>query len=97
MYRVEYISTFHADVLTVAEFLEEYPKKAARIFATIDNALRNLAKWPEMYPVYHDIPAFRFIVAEDYLVFYKVKNQEKLVEVHRLLHGRMDVPTHMQD
>ena len=35
-YRIEYISTFHVDIYTVAEFLTDHPEKAARIFAKID-------------------------------------------------------------
>jgi plasmid stabilization system protein ParE len=98
-YKIEYISTFHTDVLSVAEYLEEYPKKAARIFAKMDRAIKNLEDMPELYPIYRDIPSFRFIVVEDYLVFYKVKKKGKggIVEIHRLIHGRMDIPAHIQE
>jgi plasmid stabilization system protein ParE len=51
---------------------------------------------PEMFPVYPDVPSFRFIVVEDYLVFYKVKHEDELVEIHRLICGRMDVPAHLE-
>jgi plasmid stabilization system protein ParE len=78
------------------EFLIEYPVKAARIFAKIDRALGNLRKMPEMYPVYQDVPAFRFITVEDYLVFYKVEKQNKIIEIHRLIYGRMDIPKQME-
>ena len=94
-FRIEYISTFYADVSSVAEFLSEYPRKAARIFAKIDKILGNLENMPEMYPVYKDVPSFRFITVEDYLVFYKVKKQDEIVEIHRLLYGRMDIPAHI--
>jgi plasmid stabilization system protein ParE len=94
-YRIEYISTFHADILSVVEFLAEYPMKAARIFAKIDRAIGNLIEMPEMYPIYQDVPAFRFITVEDYLVFYKVEKQSKIIEIHRLVYGRMDIPKHM--
>ena len=90
-YKIEYLSTFHEDVLSVAEFLAEYPRKAARIFAKIDSILQHLGDMPEMYPVYHDKPSFRFIVVEDYLVFYKVKKQGGIIEIHRLIYGRMDI------
>lgn len=96
-YKIEYISTFHADVLSVVEFLEEYPSKAALIFAKIDIILINLGDMPEMYPVYQDAPAFRFITVEDYLVFYKVRKRGRTVEIHRLLYGRMDIPAHIQE
>jgi addiction module RelE/StbE family toxin len=96
-HKIEYISTFHTDVLSVVEFLAEYPGKASRIFAKIDKILWNLREMPEMYPAYQDMPSFRFIVVEDYLVFYKVKKQDKTVEIHRLLYGHMDIPAHMQE
>jgi len=91
-YDVEYISTFNTDILSAIEFLEEYPTKAARIFAKIDKALMLLAETPEMHAVYSDVPSFRYIVIEDYLVFYKVKKLNRIIEVHRLIYGRMDIP-----
>jgi len=96
-YRIEYISTFHADILSTIEFLAEYPQKAARIFAKTDKALQPLDEWPEMYPVYSDVPTYRYIVIEDYLVLYRVKHQDQLVEIHRLLYGRMDIPAYITE
>ena len=96
-YRIEYISTFHADVLSVEKFLAEHPKKAMRIFAKIDKALLNVKKMPEMYPVYHVIPTYRFITVEDYVVLYKFRKKDGVVEVHRLFYGGMDIPVHMQE
>jgi len=95
-YKIEYISTFHADILSVAEFLAEYPSKAARIFAKIDKTILSLADMPEMYPIYPDVPSYRFIVVEDYLVFYKVKKQDGVVEIRRLIYGRMDISAKIQ-
>ena len=94
--RVEYISTFHIDIQSIQEFLADFPNKVARIINKTDHALLNLVEMPEMYPVYQMIPEFRFIVIEDYLVFYKYRKNEKLIEVHRLLYGGMDIPSHMQ-
>ena len=96
-YRIEYISTFHADVLNIIDFLADYPSKATRVFAKIDKFLKPLEIMPEMYPIYQDVPAFRYIVVEDYLVLYKAKKQEKLIEVHRLLYGRMDIPAYLHE
>jgi len=95
--KIEYISTFQSDVQTVADFLVEFPNKAARIFAKADKSISNLKEMPEMYPVYTDVPSFRFIVVEDYLVFYKFMQECEIIEIHRLLHGRMDIPAHMQE
>ena len=92
--KIEYISTFLFDVQTVAFFLREYPRKAARIFAKVDKSISNLKEMPEMYPVYMDVPSFRFIAVEDYLVFYRFIKESGIVEIHRLLYGQMDIPEH---
>jgi len=94
-YSLEYISTFHSDIMLIVEHLAEYPQMAARIFAKADKLLRNLEDMPEIYPVYQDVPTFRFIVVEDYLIFYKVNHRDRIVEVHRMLYGRMDIPKHL--
>jgi len=96
-YKIEYISTFHADILAINKFLVDYPRKAARVFAKADKAISILKTMPELYPIYHDVPAYRAIVIEDYMVFYKVKKQYRLVEIHRLIYGRMDIPAQLQE
>ena len=96
-YKIEYISTFYSDVRFVVDFLTEYPSKAARIFAKADKSISNLIEMPEMYPVYIDVPTFRFIVVEDYLVFYKFIQESGVIEIHRLLYGRLDIPAHMPE
>lgn len=50
---------------------------------------------PEMYPVYPDVPAYRFIVVEDYLIFYKINKDDGVIEIRRLIYSRMDIPAHM--
>jgi len=90
-YKPEYLSTFRADVLSASLYMADYPKKAARIFAELDKNLSLLTEMPEMYPVYRDLPKFRFFAVEDYLVFYKVREPDKIVEIHRLIYGRMDI------
>ena len=94
-YKIEYISAFHTDVLSIEEYMTEYPGKAKRIFNKIDKALMNLEDMQEMYPVYHLMPDYRYINIEDYLVLYKVMKLIGVVEVHRLFLGGMDIPAHM--
>lgn len=90
-YSLEYISTFHIDVLSAMSNLETYPQKAKRIFKKLDKILGILVQMPEMYQVYEDFPAFRKITVEDYLVFYAINKRDKVIEVHRLIYGSMDM------
>ena len=88
MYRLEYISSFHLDVLRVVENLEEHPQKAKRLFSKIDKILISLVTMPEMYPVYEDFPIFRKITVEDYAVYYIVNKRDGIIEIHRLLYEK---------
>jgi addiction module RelE/StbE family toxin len=96
-YKIEYISTFYYDVQSIISYLKDFPSKASRIFEKADKSIAYLEKMPEMYPIYLDMPSFRFIVIEDYLVFYKFIEDSSLVEIHRFLSGRMDILSHMKD
>jgi len=93
--RLEYISTFYSDIADVSLYLEDYPQKAKRLFEKMDNKLRNLLDNPELYPVYEDFPEFRKIVIEDFLAFYSINEQAGVIEVHRLIYGKMDVPNQL--
>jgi len=93
--KLEYISTFYTDIADAATFLEDYPQKAKRIFEKMDCRIGNLVDNPEMYPIYDDFPDFRKIVVEDYLVFYTINESAGIIEVHRLIYGKMDVPSQL--
>jgi addiction module RelE/StbE family toxin len=97
VFKIEYISTFHFDVLDVVSSLADYPQKAKRIFEKLDGKLLTLADNPEMYPIYEDFPDFRRIVIEDYLVFYTVNERDGIIEIHRLIYGRMDIAKQLSD
>ena len=94
-YKVEYLSSFYIDLTVIVDFLKDYPKKAERIFQKMERSIGYLNKMPEMYAIYPDFPLFRFIIVEDYLIFYRFIEERNLVEVHRILHGRMDIPARL--
>jgi addiction module RelE/StbE family toxin len=91
-YKLKYSSAYHFDLLETALRLEDYPGKAKRVFEKLDKSLNAVTHMPEMYQVYGDFPIFRKIVVEDYLIFYIVREQDKTIEVHRLINGKMDLP-----
>ncbi|MCL2351695.1 MAG: type II toxin-antitoxin system RelE/ParE family toxin [Firmicutes bacterium] len=88
--KIEYLSSFYIDVIEAADYLEEYPNKASRIFEKLDKLILDLAFMPRMYPMYEDYPDFRKIVIEDYMVFYKFDELTNTVVIHRFLCSRMD-------
>ena len=48
-----------------------------------------------MYVKYEDNTAYRKMVALDYLVFYKVLEAERIVEIHRVLYGMRDINAYL--
>ena len=93
--RLEYINTFYNDITEAAAYLVDYPQKAKRIFEKMDKKLNNLIDHPELYPIYENFPEFRKIVIEDYLVFYTINENDDLIEIHRLIYGKMDIPNQL--
>jgi plasmid stabilization system protein ParE len=50
---------------------------------------------PYSCPVYEDVPDYRKLVVGDYLVFYIVNEDAKIVEIHRIFHGSRDIRQHL--
>jgi len=42
---------------------------------------------PFLCEKYQERPAYRRMVVGDYLVFYKILEDKKQIEIHRILHG----------
>ena len=90
-YKIKFRPEFDLDLIELDLSLSEYPQKAGRIIAKLDEAISFLTQMPNLYPVYEDFPIFRKIVIEDYLAFYVVNEEAKAIEVHRLIYGGMDL------
>jgi len=97
MYKIKFSELFDLDLIEMDLNLAEYPKKAMRIIQKIDKTVSKLTETPEMYQVYEDFPVFRRIVIEDYLVFYLIKEDERIVEIHRLIYGRKDLKSQFKN
>jgi len=72
-----------------------YPDTTKRFFTMLKKKTTRLKTYPESCPIYEDDPDYRKLVAGDYLVFYMINEKEKMVEIHRILHGSMDISQHL--
>jgi len=91
-YRARYLVTAKQDRETIKLYLNQYSLTAAnRLFDRIKSRVELAKENPYAYPAYGRRPQFRKIVVGDYLVFYKVNEDEKTIEVHHILHGMMDI------
>lgn len=91
-YRVRYLSTAREDRETIKRHLNQFSSTAfRRLFTKIKRNMVLVKENPEIYEVYNRRQQFRRMVVGDYLVFYRVNEAEKIIEVHRMLHGAMDI------
>jgi len=68
-----------------------YPSTPKKFVAALKDRISALKDNPYMYPVYVHNPAYRKIVVSNYLVFYKVNDEKKIIEIHRILPGSWDI------
>ena len=95
-YRLKYMEDTISDRDNIKNHLSKfYPGTTKRFFSMLKKKITRLKTYPESCPIYEDDPDYRKLVAGDYLVFYMINEKEKKVEIHRILHGSMDINQHL--
>ena len=91
-YKAKYLITVGYDREVIKAYLNQYsPVAAKRLFDKIKSNMELVKENPYLYEAYERRPQFRRMVVEDYLLFYKVKEEEKTIEVHHILHNSMNI------
>jgi len=80
------------DLKSILAYIKsENPTAAAQMQKKFDTAFQLLRVTPNMGALAQDpriLQGFRMLVIDSYLVFYLVIGEEKLVEIHRVVHSR---------
>ena len=58
--------------------------------------ITKLGDTPKMCEVYRLDPAYRRLVVDQHLVFYRVNDENKIVEIHRVLRGAWNLPQYLE-
>ena len=93
MYNVEYLPLADADIIEAEIYLYKLsPAAVDKLTEAIDEKIRNILDYPLMYPTYPYDERFRFVVLPyEYILFYRVNEDSKILTIHRLLHGMRDI------
>ncbi|MCL2045645.1 MAG: type II toxin-antitoxin system RelE/ParE family toxin [Oscillospiraceae bacterium] len=93
MYKLRYLPSANLDMIEAESYLFEYsPPAADKLSLAFEENTDALIGHPFMYPVYRGNPYFRFITLPyEYLCFYHVDEEAKIINVHRVLHGMRDI------
>ena len=96
-YKIKYLPLAVQDLNEIARYLSGfYPKTASRVLKELREKITKLGDTPKMSYVYRLDPAYRSLVVDQYLVFYRVKDENKIVEIHRVLRGAWNLPQYLE-
>ena len=97
-YRVIYLPESRNDTREIRQYLTQYYRSTSKSFFTLlRKRINSLKSNPFIAQQYPEKPSYRRLVVEDYIVFYKVFEDRKLVEIHRILHGSREIDRYISD
>ena len=95
-YRLRYLDDTISDRENIRAYLSQcYPGTSKRFFTLLKKKIERLKTYPYSCPAYEDDPDYRKLVVGEYLAFYMVDENVKIVEIHRILHGSRDISQHL--
>ena len=94
-YRLAWSRTADGRLMVLADFLADRSRaSASRMVRRIRDALLVLEEHPEAGPLWfdsEDMGIRRFIV-DDYVVYYEVEPEQRVIKIHSLHHGKESPP-----
>ena len=96
-YKIRYLPLAVQDLNEIVRYLSSfYPKTARRVLKEIREKIAKLGDTPRMCEVYALDPMYRRMVVDQYLVFYCVREETGIVEIHRVLRGSWNLPQYLE-
>jgi plasmid stabilization system protein ParE len=91
-YKLDYKYRAKQDLKSIFKYLGLfYPSTPLKFKQDFNTTKRFLRDNPYIYPIYLSNPIYRKAVVQKYIVFYTINEDEKLVEIYRILPGNMDI------
>ncbi|MCL2634261.1 MAG: type II toxin-antitoxin system RelE/ParE family toxin [Oscillospiraceae bacterium] len=95
MFKLKFTNIYENDYYEIIKYLLQfYPDTPVKFKNKLKSVLSNIRTNPHMYKTCFFNPKFKQANFLDYVVFYKIVKEtetEKMVEVHRILHGARDI------
>ncbi len=91
-YKVATLETAYEDLREIKKYLARFYPSTVRKFVDLYKKQRSkLRDYPYSCSIYNDDSDYRGLIVGDYLAFYIVNEDNKTVEIHRILHGSRDI------
>ena len=98
MYKLEYLPVAQRDMVEIVRYISgelQNPTAADRLVMELVNAAESVLTFPYALPSYQPIRSlkreYRKILVQNFLMFYWVDEEKKLVTVARVVYAKRDV------
>ncbi|MEL7568657.1 MAG: type II toxin-antitoxin system RelE/ParE family toxin [Dehalobacterium sp.] len=98
MYEITYLPVARQDVKDILLYISDQlkaPKVAMDLLDDLNRSISLLREFPYAYKTYRPVKPLeeehRMLPVKNYAVFYIVREQEKIVEIQRVLYAKMDL------
>ena len=97
LYKLEYLPVARKDMIEIVRYISrelQNPDAADRLAVELVNAAESVLTFPYAAPAYQPIRSlkheYRKILVQNYLMFYWVDEEERLVTVARVVYAKRD-------
>ena len=92
MYEIMYMDSAKNNLKLIKNYLDGVDRRLTNnILREISERILSLKDMPFRYPKYLDNPNYRWTGVKNYMIFYKVTDETKTIEIHRILHGARNI------
>lgn len=93
-YEIKLLNLAEKDLDDICYYLSQfYPGTPGKFLDDLEKDFQSISRNPKAFPVYVYNREFRKAVTNDYLVFYKIDEENKRVCIYRILHGKRNIST----
>ena len=98
MYKIIYLPIARQDITDIILYIYDQlnaPKAAIDLLDALEHSISLLRDFPYAHKIYRPIKPlgedYRMLPVKNYAVFYVVREEEKIVEIHRIVYAKMDL------
>ncbi len=98
MYKLSYLPLANRDIADAVNYISETlvaPKAALDLLNALDESISRLKDFPYSCRIYQTVKhlerEYRILTVKNYAVFYTIIEQEKLVEINRVIYAKRDL------
>ena len=95
-YTIRFSPFAYEDKKEIKMYLSKfYPGTPRRFSVLLKKSITSLKENPYMFPEYQENTAYRRMPVGNYIVFYKVDEEEKHISIYRVLRASWDLPKYL--